>query len=177
MTQQTLVLPYLRTSPVRIPCRDLVLGRADCLALEVSIVESDNPSAEAMVLTGGIGGPVLQMLVAPDNWFRRSWDYGAPATSPGTVIWSGFGTVSPDQLGTFIIHFPAATMVGWPRRCIWAIQLDWNGGGDAQLLAEGHLHVAPSLARLVGQSFLLTDPLPVVLTDDGTPVLIDGVSA
>jgi hypothetical protein len=79
MTAQTLVLPYMRTSPVHIPCRDLVLGGADCLALEVSIVEADNPSAQALVLTGGIGGPALTMLVAPDYWHRNSWDYGAPA--------------------------------------------------------------------------------------------------
>lgn len=177
MTQQTLVLPYLRTSPLHIPRRDVVLGGADCFALEVSIVESDNPSAMALDLTGGIGGPALTMLIAPDNWLRPSWDYGAPVIWPGIVIWSGQGVISSTKLGTFDVHFPTGTMGQWPLRCIWTIQLDWNNSGDSQMLSYGRLHVMPSVARVAAQSFLLTDPLPVVLTDDGTPVLTDGMSA
>lgn len=177
MTIQTLVLPYLRTLPVRIPCRDLVLGGADCLALEVSIVERDSPSAEALVVTGGIGGPVLTMLVAPDTTHCRSWDYGAPAIGPGRVIWSGTGTISTTSPGTFDVHFGTASMASWPRRCIWMIQLDWNNSGDTQMLSWGHLHVMPTVARLAPQDFMLTDPLPAVLTDGGTPILIDGMNA
>lgn len=177
MTLQTLVLPYNRTSPVRIPCRDLVLGGADSLGLEVSIVEYDNPGAAALVLSGGIGGPALTMLVAPDYCSRRSWDYGAPAIGPGSVIWSGQGTISATQPGTFEIRFPTATMSRWPRRCIWVIQLDWNQSGDTQMLSWGHLHVMPTVARLAAQDFMLTDTLPVVLTDEGSPVLIDGIGA
>lgn len=169
MTLATLVLPYNRTSPVHIPCRDLVLGGADSLGLEVSIVESDNPSAAALVLTGGIGGPALTMLVAPDCWHRSSWDYGAPAIGPGTVIWSGQGTISATQPGTFEIHFNTATMARWPRRCIWIIQLDWNNSGDTQMLSYGHLHVTRSVQRLVQQT--------VLLTDDGLPILVDGMTA
>jgi hypothetical protein len=177
MTLQTLVLPYNRTSPVRIPCRDLVLGGADSLGLEVSIVEYDNPGAAALVLTGGIGGPALTMLIAPDDCVRRSWDYGAPAIGPGRVLWSAYGTISATKLGTFEIHFSTATMSRWPRRCIWVIQLDWNQSGDTQMLSWGHLQVMPTVARLAAQDFLLTDTLPAVLTDDGTPILIDGMSA
>jgi hypothetical protein len=177
MTAQALVLPYQRTSPLHIPCRDLVLGGADCLALEVSIVESDNPSAMALVLTGGIGGPVLTMLVGPDYWTRNSWDYGAPPIGPGTVIWSGQGIISPTKLGTFDIHFQTATMAQWPRRCIWIIQLDWNNSGDTQMLSYGRLHVTRTVARMAAQNFLLTDPTPPVLTDDGLPILIDGMTA
>jgi hypothetical protein len=148
MTQSTLVLPYQRTSPVHIPCRDLVLGGADCLALEVSIIERDDPSAEALVLSGGIGGPALTMFVAPDTTHRYSWDYGAYPSCPGAVLWSGQGTISPTKPGTFDVHFGTATMAGWPRRCIWVIQLDWNSSTDTEMLSWGHLHVRSTVQHL-----------------------------
>ena len=178
MTLATLVLPYNRTSPVHIPRRDIVLGGADSLGLEVSIVECDNPSAPALVLTGGIGGPVLTMTVAPDRRAGspyRDYGFGWYTLSSGSAIWSGTGTISATERGTFEIHFPTATMASWPRRCIWVIQLDWNQSGDTQLLSWGHLHVQPTIARMANQDFLLTDPVPAVLTDDGDPILIDGM--
>ena len=83
MTTQRIVLPYLR-GPNHIPRRDLVLGGADSMALEVAIVEYDNPAAPALDLTGGIGGPTLTLFIWPAGCWPRSWDYGAPCMTPGS---------------------------------------------------------------------------------------------
>ena len=83
----------MRTSPVHIPRRDLVLGRADSLFLRVTIISEDNACAQGLELSGGIGGPVLQMLVWPDHHHRTSWDYGAWnwTQCPQSVLWVGTG--------------------------------------------------------------------------------------
>jgi hypothetical protein len=95
---------------------------------------------------------------------------------PQSVLWSGLGAVS-DALGAFDISFPTATMAGWPRRCVYALQLDYDGGGGTDLLAEGHLHLAYSIPRSVNPVIMLTDPTPPVLTDDTRePILINGTS-
>src|SRR3954464_3402602 len=104
MTAQTFVLPYNRSSPLYIPRRDLVVSAADCLELRVTVVESDDPSAQALELTGGIGGPSCLLLVYPDATSGR-WDYGAPRVCPGTVLWSGVGVIA-DAVGSFDIHIP-----------------------------------------------------------------------
>ena len=87
MPSFAMTLPYMRTSPIHVPRRDLVLGRADSLYLRVTVVDSDNPCAQALEMSGGIGGPVLQMLVWPDHHYRNSWDYGRWnwAQCPGQV--------------------------------------------------------------------------------------------
>ena len=77
MPSFAMTVPYLRTSPVHIPRRDLVLGRADSLFLRVTVVDSDSVCAQGIDLSGGLGGPVLQMLVWPDQHHRGAWDYGA----------------------------------------------------------------------------------------------------
>ena len=185
MPSFAMTVPYMRTSPVHIPRRDLVLGRADSLFLRVTIVDSDNPCAQAIALTGGIGGPALQMLVWPDG-YRRGWggyggwggynggwggyhDYGwgwhgGGVVGPGTVLWAGQGVISP-ALGAFDIAFPTATMATWPRRCAYALQLDYDGGGSTDLLIEGRLHLTHSLPRAIAPLIMLTDPTPPVLTD------------
>ena len=77
--QYSFVLPYLRSTPIHIPRRDLVVGGADSVLLEVGVVEFDNPSAQAIVLTGGIGGPALRMTVWPWSYVHWPWDYGRPS--------------------------------------------------------------------------------------------------
>jgi hypothetical protein len=164
VTALTLILPYLRSSPLHIPRRDLVLSAADSLALRVTIVERDDPSAQALELTGGIGGPTCMLLVYPDSSFGR-WDYGAPRVCPGTVLWSGMGAVS-DAIGSFDIAIPTGALARGPRRCAWALMLDWDGGGQAEMIAEGYLHIRPTGQRLIA---------PVILLDDaGQPILLDG---
>lgn len=118
-----ITVPYGRTSPLHIPRHDLVLSGADSLLLRVTIVDSDSATAQAIELTGGIGGPSLQMFVWPDTYYRTSWDYGAqPYCCPPTPIWSGAGVIS-DAAGAFDITFPSGTMMCWPRRCGWCVQL------------------------------------------------------
>jgi hypothetical protein len=178
MPSFAMTVPYMRTSPVHIPRRDLVLGRADSLFLRVTVVDSDSVCAQGIDLTGGIGGPVLQMLVWPDQHGRSSWDYGAHwhwPQCPQTVLWVGTGVIS-DALGAFDISFPTATMAGWPRRCAYALQLDYDGGGGTDLLAEGRLHLRHSVPRSTGAPvIMLTDPTPPVLTDDTLePIVLDG---
>ena len=185
MPSFAMTVPYMRTSPLRIPRRDLVLGRADSLFLRVTVVDSDNPCAQAIDLTGGIGGPVLQMLVWPDHNGRNSWGRGGPwgygtgfdygacwqwPLYPRSVLWVGTGVLS-SALGAFDIAFPTATMATWPTRCAYALQLDYDGGGSTDLLIEGHLHVTYSIPRSVSPVIMLTDPNPAVLTDVETEAI------
>jgi len=68
-------------------------------------------------------------------------------------------------------------MAGWPRRCAYALQLDYDGGGGTDLLATGHLHLAYSIPRSVNPVIMLTDPAEPVLTDDaGNVILLDGTT-
>ena len=175
VTAQTFVVPYLRTSPVHVPRRDLVLGMADSLYLAVSVVDRDNPAAVPIDLTGGIGGPTLQMTVWPTTYYRSWWDYGAPAMWPGHVLWAAVAAIVSGTPGTFLIAFPTATMSSWPRRCSYALQLDENGGADTSLLATGMLHLIRSQPRSVSPVIMLTDPTPAVLTDpEVNAIFIDG---
>lgn len=148
MTTQTIVLPYQRTAN-HIPRRDLVLAMADSLALEVSVVEWDSPSAPAIELSGGLGGPKLSLFIWPWSRYPLGWDYGAWWTTGAgpsgstAPLWSGDFTVDPDAAGTFQITFPLGTMATWPRRACWSMQLAWDTDQASQL-AWGHLHVMPS---------------------------------
>jgi hypothetical protein len=170
--QQSFVVPYLRSSPIHLPRRDLVLAAADSVLLSVSIIESDDPAAEALVITGGIGGPTLRMTVWPDNigYYR---DYGMWLPVMSSVLWSGTGTVDADTVGTFDLLIPVATMACWPPRCIYALQLDWSGATRSETLAQGSLHVrltASPAGPFVAPALLTDDRIPV-LEDDTTPVL------
>jgi len=174
MAHFPLVIPYDR-APNHVPRRDLVLGGADSLWLEVSVIQYDDPSAEAITLTGGIGGPALRMAVWPVGDYPTSWDYGLPTPACGTILWSGNGTVSATQTGTFDMNIPVGTLAAWPSRVAYGLQLDWDGTTGSELLCAGILHVrraqfgAP-LNDGAG-SYLLTDNSIPVLEDDSTPVL------
>ena len=124
--------------------------------LRVTVVDSDNPCAQAIDLTGGIGGPTLRMLVWPDTCYRTSWDYGALPPAPQSVLWAGTGVIS-DAIGAFDISFPSGTMASWPRRCGWLVQLNYDTTG-VEVLMSGRLHL-----RNIGAAFQFP---PVVLTTD-----------
>jgi hypothetical protein len=176
MTQFALSLPLDRVSPVRVPTRDLVLGGTDSVTLLISVVDRDGPDALPIELSGGIGGPAVSMFVWPDHrggfggWGSGD-DYGwggwsgGGVAGPGTVLWSVTGVILDTTTGTFAIHVPTGTMGCWPRRCRWAIYFDADGGGEAELLAEGHIHVRPMVSRAIAPLIMLTDPAPAVLTD------------
>lgn len=181
MTDMTMILPYARTSPLHIPTRDLVVSAADSIDLTVTVMDSDNTYAQAIVLTGGIGGPTCMLVVWADSGGHGSWDYGwggnwsAQPAGPMTTLWTGVGTINTTIAGSFDIFLPAATMASWPRRCRWGVLLDFDSGGQAEMIAEGHLHVRPMVSRRTTPLILLTDPTPGVLTDPtiGT-IFIDG---
>jgi len=154
MTDLTMILPVAR-NPLHPPRRDLVVSSADCLSLRVTIVESDDPSAQALVLTGGIGGPVARLVVWAEGP-GTAWDYGRSAARVLETLWSGDGVLS-DAIGSFDIHIPAATMANWPVRCGWAVHLDWSGGDSAEMLAEGYLHVRRSAQKIIPPTAITTD--------------------
>ena len=156
--QQTLTLPYLRSSPNHIPRRDLVLSASDSLSLRVTVVEEDDPSAQLLTVTGGIGGPVARLVVMSDYGGRGPpWDYGRPVASPGTVLWRGEGTPIVGQ-GSFDFFVPFMSMAAFPPRCGWAVALSWDSGRKSQLLCSGALHLGgPSQSM---------DPLTGIFTDD-----------
>jgi hypothetical protein len=181
MTTFPLTLPLDRVSPVRVPTRDLVLGGTDSLTLLVSIVDRDSPDALPIELTGGLGGPAVSMFVWPaghgHGWggcHDYGWGWYGGVVCPVTILWTGVGTVSDAASGTFSILIPAGTMTGWPRRCRWAVLFDTDGGGEAELLAEGHLHVRPMVSRAITPLIMLTDPNPATLTDPGEAIYLVG---
>ena len=186
MTQFALSLPLNRVSPVRVPTRDLVLGGTDSVTLLISVVDRDSPGALPIELSGGIGGPAVSMFVWPDHrggygphfggWGSGDdygWGgwYGGGVAGPGTVLWSATGVILDPTTGTFAIVVPAGTMGCWPRRCRWAIYFDADGGGEAELLSEGHLHVRPMVSRAITPVIMLTDTNPAVLTDPETEAI------
>ena len=191
MTQQTPdAALHAHRSPRRIPIRDLVLGGTDSLTLCVTVVECDDPNAAPLELTGGIGGPALSLFVWPGGQVG-DMAFGAAATTTAGVGQGGrYPEASPGPArccmpppelapattlpGTFDILIPAGAMGGWPLRCRWAVLLDFNGGGGAELLAEGHLHVRPMVARAIAPLIMLTDPNPATLTDPGEAIFLAG---
>ena len=163
MASIAMTVPYLRTSMLHIPRRDLVLAVADSLYLRVTVVDSDNPCAQALELTGGIGGPAAVFSVWAD---QQGWhdDYGMMLPRCGQIVFCAAGTVS-DAIGAFDFFFPSGTMACWPRRCGWAVQLTYDTCG-AEVLATGRIHV-----RQIGHPFHLVTPH--LQTDDYTPLHTD----
>jgi len=184
MTTMAMTLPLDRVSPVRVPIRDLVLDGTDSVTLLVSIIDRDSSDALPIALTGGIGGPAISMFVWPAGRWCGGWggdhDYGwggwhnGGVAGPGTALWTGFGSVYDMATATFRVVVPAGTVGAWPRRCRWAIYFDADGGGEAELLAEGHLHVRPMLSRAIAPLILLTDPNPAALTDGSEAIYLAG---
>lgn len=165
MTAQTFVVPLQRNSPVHIPRRDLVLAASDSLSLRVQVVTSDNPSAAPLVLSGGMGGPALRMIVWRDQT-GHSWDYGAPQPMPGETLWSGAGVIADDADGSFDIAIPPMTMANWPLRCGFSIALDQDGGLASDVLARGSLHITPAPGGPVSTAEVITtDALEPITTD------------
>lgn len=165
MTTQSIILPYARVSPVRIPRRDLVLGVPDSLALNVTIIEADDPNAPPIEISGGIGGSLLSLFIWPWDCFRHSWDYGAPWMTPGSPLWSGDFIVTDAASATFAISFPPGTMAMWPRRACWSMQLAEDHGDAVTMLAWGNLHVMTSGQRLV-------QPTPIITNPDNSAILV-----
>lgn len=167
MTQLAIIVPYER-DPLYIPRRNLVVSSADSLALTVTVVESDDPSAQALEVTGGIGGPLARLVVWAEGP-GTNWDYGRAAFRVQETLWSGDGVLG-SAIGSFDIAIPAATMAMWPPRCGWSFHLDWDGGGKSEMLAEGHLHVRRTASKAFPELLILTDALVPITTDSFVPL-------
>lgn len=162
--QQTFIVPYLRSSPIRDARRDLVIGGSDSLTLRVTVIEQDSPTGQWIDITGGVDGPQAQMLIWPDSLRRGSWDYGGPPPTYGPPLWTGYGTPMTG-LGSFDFFLPAGALNGFPARCGWTVQLGWSAdksdvlfGGILMIMQSGRFGPIPPLE------------IPV-LDDDSTPLL------
>jgi hypothetical protein len=155
MTTQTLIVPYHRVSPLHIPQRDMVLGEADCLVLRVTIVHTDDPSSLTLGLTGGVGGPACRLFIFTDS-SRGGSDYGFSSGSSPSVLWAGTGDVS-DSVGSFDFDIGSGAFSKFPLRCGWSIQLDWDSGAHAQMLAHGSLHFSRSAQMSTPPVFVMDD--------------------
>jgi len=165
MASIAMTVPYLRTSMLHIPRRDLVLAVADSLYLRVTVVDSDNPCAQGIELTGGIGGPAALFSVWADV---QGWccDYGTLLPRCGQLLYNVAGTHPSGVVGAFDFFFPSGTMASWPIRCGWTLQLTYDTYG-AEVLATGRIHVR----RALGAPFLSVTPH--LMTDDYLPLHTD----
>lgn len=164
MPSFAMTVPYMRTSPLHIPRRDFVLAAADSLFLRVTVVDSDNPCAQALDVTGGIGGPAAQFLVWSDAPGQFHDDYGTMLPVSGQVLANVAG-VPGDALGSFDFSLPSGTMASWPRRCRWCVQLNYDTT-SADVLMAGAIHV-----RMLGTAF--GHSVPLLETDDYIPIHTD----
>ena len=176
--QQTIFVPYLRSSPVHIPRRDLVLSASDSLSLRVTVIESDDPSAQLLTITGGVGGPSARMVIWVDYGAkRRAWNYGASGwyrwyafdygwygARPGSMLYTADGTPQPG-LGSFDFFVPFMTFGSFPPRCGWAIALAWDSGRKSELLSRGTLHIGRPDQEMAALTALFSDSWQPITTD------------
>jgi len=180
--QHSITLPYRRTSPVHIPRSDLVLSAADSLLLTVCVVESDHPSAQAIVLHTDADGPAMQLVLWDDADYGYAWGDYQRAFVPGALLQSLPGCPG-SAAGSWDFHIPTGTFADFPRRCGWAILLLWANGAKSSVLGQG-------IANFLRPFFLGTpltaippippiDPLPPgapshlgLTTDDLRPIVM-----
>ena len=140
--QHAITLPYRRTSPVHVPRSDLVLSASDSLLLTVVVVESDHPSAQAIVLNTDANGPAMQLVMWDDAEYRHGWgDYGrggyyTSAVCAGSLLQSIPGTPG-SAAGSWEFYIATGAFAHVPLRCGWAILLLWNGGAKSSVLGQG----------------------------------------
>lgn len=181
--QQTITLPYLRTSPVHVPRRDLVLSASDSLLLSVAVVESDRPSAQALILTTDADGPSMQLVIWEESSARGSWwwDYGHPYSPHGTVLQSVIG-VPGAAIGSWDFHIPTGIFHDFPLRCGWSVLLLWDEGLKSEVLAQGIMSFLrpfvtgvpiSAIPPIIPPPFIPpgAPPLLRLLTDDLHPII------
>lgn len=167
--QQTVVVPYLRSSPLYDARRDLVAHSAESLWLRVTVIERDDPSAQLLLLTGGLGGPAAHLSIWADyDHGCRSCDYGRPPVR-GHTLWAGWGEPQTG-LGSFDWHVPAGTLYSLPPRCGWAVQLAWDGGTKVDTLMQGIMHIGGVIGPVVspesGLVLATSDSIPIWTSDN-----------
>jgi hypothetical protein len=165
-TFATLVIPVLRTSPIRIPRRDFVVTAADATTLTLQLVESDDPSALPIEVSGGIGGPLPSLFVWPPQraaggpGWGAGWDYGwgyFPG-APATPLWQGDFSLVDAPSATYAIGFPPGPMPGsyWPLRCPWSLLLTSGHGDQSVTLAWGVINIMPGVRRNYAPTAIIT---------------------
>jgi hypothetical protein len=165
MTQHAITLPYLRTSPNHIPRRDLVLSASDSLSLVVTVVETDHPNAQALILDIGINGPAMQLVIWQDHDIPNGWcDYQRPGTLYGTVLQSVSGYPS-GAAGSWEFHLPTGSFANgtwrdFPIRCGWSILLLWNNGAKSSVLSQGIMNIMRP--RVWGVPLIAVPPDPTI---------------
>ena len=142
MTAQTIVLPYLRSSPICIPRRDIALAGTDNLALQIVVVESDDPSASPVVI-GAPDGPTLNVKFWVGPWQRSwwTWDYGLPPFCVPSLLCSidGIPTVGFD--GTWDVAVPIGTFQDYPAHIKWGVFMNFGTGTGSEMLASGSVTI------------------------------------
>jgi len=178
--QQCITLPYMRTSPVQLPRRDLVLSASDSLALTVTVVERDHPSAQLLILSTAAGGPSMQLVLWEDLDQPNLWcDYRRPGSRYGTVLHSSPGVASAAP-GSWDFALPTGTFYGFPPRCGWSVLLLWDEGAKTEVLAQGIMHLLRPYVTGLPLSALPPVEPPIIppdgvhlvglLTDDDRPI-------
>jgi len=163
----------MRPSPTRIPRRDVVLTRGDSLTLRATVVQSDHPAAQLLVLTGGLGGPTARLVIYSDSHrYGPCCDYGWGhwgGAHRAQLLWSGDGT--PDApTGSFDFFIPFGTMASLPSRCGWAMQLAWDSGLKSEILAAGIINVS-GVAQEFADLFVWTTNIDEpIQTNDGEQI-------
>lgn len=165
--QHSITLPYRRTSPVHVPRSDLVLSAADSLLLTVVVVETDHPSAQAIVLHTDVDGPAMQLVLWDDADYGYAWGDYQRAFAPGLLLRSTPGTPG-SAAGSWDFHIPTGTFADFPLRCGWAILLLWASGAKSSVLGQG---IASFL-----RPFFIGTPLTAIPPDPPIPIIPPGAA-
>jgi hypothetical protein len=92
-------------------------------------------------------------------------DYGMLLPRCGQLLHSVVGVHPLGVAGAFDFFLPSGTLVPWPRRCGWAVQLNYDAD-SVEVLATGRIHV-----RQIGAPFHAVTPH--LQTDDFIPIHTD----
>ena len=130
-----LTLPLVRTSPLRVSRRDLVLGDGDDLRLDLAVVDTD--AADAIPVDLSPVGTTLQMLI----WHGSTWrDYGMPMLSGRRTLHTATATMIDAVNGRAAVGLGSEAGREWPQRVGYTLQLDL-GGTARTAIGWGALHV------------------------------------
>jgi len=180
--QHSITLPYRRTSPVHVPRSDLVLSAADSLLLTVCVVESDHPSAQAIVLHTDADGPAMQLVIWDGADYGYVWGDYQRAWTPGLMLQSIPGYPG-SAAGSWDFHIPTGTFKDFPLRCGWAILLLWANGAKSSVLGQGIANFLRPFFLGTPLSAIPIEPPPIItppgppshtglLTDDLHPIVM-----
>ncbi len=170
-----LTLPYRQRSPLYSQRRDIVLSSVDSFSLRAVIVDSDTPGALTANLISD--NPSFRLTVwqhhrnAGPYWWD---DYGWPLvlSTIDRVLWSVDGVISSTIPGAVDFTIPAGSMVCWPHRATFAVNMGFDGG-LGKVLVRGILELRGGPPGVAATTSPITTPPS---TGDGLGIE-DGLSA